>query len=591
MIAPTPPGAGARRRPGPIATALTAAVLALLCLERDTIDVHALTWPGADAALARASAAAIRGTVVAVAARRDAPGAIYTYVLLDVTRAWGFPTPPPQVALKLLGGSVDGVSLAVGGQARFAPGEDVFAFLDVRPRDQTLSVTGLERGKWTLRATPDATTATRTRHDRPHDETADPAALEQLAALAGSQIRLPAALADAPSAAEAAAITSRGPADAGNAIAARWHEADWGSAVPVDSAPDGHPLFPSGGLTQFLRALDAWTGAGPLRLAPGVVRSARCFANDEAPDGRISVSYDDPCGEIADTSPVLAIGGVYYSSSEVRQVNGTLFGKITKGMVVMDNVLPKFAGLSTGCYEELLTHELGHAIGLGHTALDPSVMAPTLSSACVDRTESLPLQPPDRAALAVPYPPSAVVPGPPAAPGGVSAEVVGARVTLRWAAAAGAPPTAYQVQAGSMPGAADHGTLATGLTSVTASGVSTGVYYLRVIALNAAGASAPSPETAVVVGTGLPAAPTGLVAAAGGAGRVRVFWQPPPGAAPAGYLFLAGYTPETIAARVPLGGPALAAERVAAGTYYVRVAAWNGVGLGPASDVIAVVVP
>lgn len=591
MIALKRPGSGTRRLRAPLTTVLTATALALLGLARDTIDVHAVTGPAADAALARASAAAIRGTVVAVAAERDATGAIYTHVLLDVTHGWGFSAPPSRVSLKLLGGSVDGVSLAVGGQARFAPGEEVFALLDVRPRDQTLSVTGLERGKWTLRVTPGATTATRTRHDGIHDETADPAALERLAALAGSQVRLPAALADAPRAVETETMTSRGPAETGTAIAARWHEADWGAAVPVDSAPDGHPLFPIGGLTQFLRALDAWNKAGPLRLTPGVIRKARCFANDEAPDGRISVSYDDPCGEIADTSPVLAIGGVYYSSSEVRQVNGTPFGRITKGMVVMDNALPKFAGMSTGCYEELLTHELGHAIGLGHTVLDPSVMAPTLSSACVTRTASLPLQPPDLAALAVAYPLPAVVSGPPAAPGGLAAEVVGARVTLRWSAAAGAPSTAYQVQAGSMPGGTDHGALATGLTSVTATGVATGVYYLRVIALNAAGASVPSPEMVVVVGSGLPAAPTGLVAAAGGSGRVRVFWQPPPGAPPAGYLFLAGYTPETIAARVPLGGPALAAEHVAAGTYYVRVAAMNGVGLGPASDVIAVVVP
>jgi hypothetical protein len=569
---------------------VTVAALALLGPARDTTDLHALTWPAADAALGRASAAAIRGTVLGVAARRDATGAIYTHVLLDVARVWGFSTPPAQVVIKLLGGSVDGLSLAVGGQARFAPGEEVFAFLDVRPRDQTLSVTGLERGKWTLRVTPGETSATRTRHGT-HDETADPAALERLAALAGSQVRLPPALADTPSAAETDALAARGTEDAGAAIAARWHEADWGAAVPVDSAPNGHPLFPSGGLTQFLRALDAWNRAGSLRLAPGVIRSARCFANDEAPDGRISVTYDDPCGEIADTSPVLAIGGVYYSSSEVRQVSGTPFGKITKGMVVMDNALPKFAGMSTGCYEELLTHEVGHAIGLGHTAHTPSVMAPALSAACANRTESLPLQPPDLAALAVHYPLPAVVSGPPAPPGGLAAEVAGARVTLRWSPAAGAPATAYQVQAGSMPGAADHGTLATELSSVTVTGVATGVYYVRVIALNAAGASAPSIEIVVVAGSGLPAAPTGLVAAAGGSGSVRVFWQPPPGATPAGYVFLAGYTPETIAARVPLGGPAFTAEHVAAGTYYVRVAAMNGVGLGPASDVITILVP
>ncbi|MCC6988709.1 MAG: hypothetical protein IT181_06910, partial [Acidobacteria bacterium] len=288
MSVPTSPGAAATRRRRLLTTALGAAALAGLCLSPDPTRVQALTRATADTALARASAAAVRGTVAAVAARRDDSGAIYTHVLVDVARAWGFPAPPPQVALKLLGGAVGGETLAVGGQARFTPGEDVLVFLDVRPRDQTLSVTGLERGKWTVRA--DARghlTASRARHDRAADDGDDPAAVAQLAALAGTLVRLPSRLMAAPSAADVAAITTPGPSDAGTAVAARWHEADWGAPVAVDSAPAGHPLFPSGGLAQFLRALEAWSAAGPLRLAPGVIRSARCFAHDEGADGRI----------------------------------------------------------------------------------------------------------------------------------------------------------------------------------------------------------------------------------------------------------------------------------------------------------------
>ncbi|MBP7779376.1 MAG: matrixin family metalloprotease [Acidobacteria bacterium] len=578
------------RRLGP-AVALTAAIL---CLASASTPVGAIGRLAGDALLARASAAAVRGVVVAVSAERDpSVDTIYTHVHLAVTRAWGFPTPPAVVELKLLGGATATQVLVVGGQARFAVGEEVLVFLDVRPRDGSLSVTGLERGKWTVQTMLGGpATVTRQRHDDdapgPARDTIAGAELDALAALAGTTVRLPALALDAPPRHDRI-LAPMAASDA--PVGGRWHEADWGAPIFVDSMAGGHPLFPSGGFGQLLRAINLWDGASALRLLPGVLRGPRCFGNSETADGRVSISYDDPCGEIANTSPTLALGGAYYSSADVRVVGGTPYWKITKGVVVLDDARAKFSSLSTGCYEEVLTHEIGHAVGLAHATSTPAVMAPWLALECVNRTESLPLQPPDVAAVAARYPSVVPADGPPGTPAGLTGLVTGSSVQVSWLPT-GAAAASYQLIVGSLPGAADVGAFPAGTTSLVATGVARGVYYIRAVAMNAHGTSAPSPDIVVVVGDGLPGIPVGLLAAAGQNGDVRVLWQPPRmGAPPHGYVLLVGTAADSPATRIPVAQTALFAQGVKSGTYFVRAVAVNGAGAGPASPEILVVVP
>ncbi|MFN7979933.1 MAG: matrixin family metalloprotease [Vicinamibacterales bacterium] len=506
-------------------------IVALAAAVAASAPVRALVRPSPDTALAQASAAAVRGTVTAMRSTVDDTGTIYTVVTIEVARAWGFPDAPARVDVRLLGGVHDSTALVVGGQARFTPGEDVLVLLEVRPRDGSLAVTGLERGKWTVQPalTADAP-AIRALHLRAPGETTRTtvADVEALASLAGTRVRLPAHWSATRGLGDGAGRTATvvTGADLNPTSLGRWHEADWGAPVLVDSAPNGHALFPGGGFAQALRALGAWSAAGALHLAPGTLRTPRCFGNNEPADGRISIAYDDPCDEIPDTSPTLAIGGAYFDLQDQRAVQGITYGRITKGMVVLDNAASKFAGLSTGCYEEILTHELGHAIGLAHTSVEPSVMAPWLSPACIDHTESQPLQVADRTALWARYP-TAPLDGPPGVPGGLTASALGDTVSLSWSPATGAPATAYQIIAGSMPGAADRGVTIVAQPSLVASGVPRGVYYVRVAAINALGISAPGADVMVTVGTGLPGTPVGLMAAAGPAGSVRVMWQRP----------------------------------------------------------------
>ncbi len=557
-----------------------------------------------DDALARSSAAAVRGRVTEVVSAWDpAVDGLYTYVTIEVLRSWGLDGSPTRVVVKQLGGVVGHTAFVVGGQAHFEVGEEVLVFLDVRPRDLTLSVSGLEQGKWVVTGATDPATAA-TRETRGHvpgavvaRDVRTVADLDALATLAGTRVSAAGAVLQPDSGAPAADIASgrAGPSFTllNPSVPARWHQGDTGLAVYVDTQTGGHPQFAGGGLTQLARAAAAWTGPGSLNLQMGVARGPRCFSNSES-DGRLSVTYGDPCGEIADSSNTLAIGGAYFSSDS-RTVNGVTYWRILKGMVITDNVPSKYSWMSTGCYEDMITHEIGHAIGFGHSAASGAVMAPSIASGCTSRTTGLPLQPDDLAAVAAVYPRGQVTPPPPTAPAtpaALGAVVSGSTVTISWTpASSGGAATSFQLRAGSAPGASNYGAATVTGTSLVVPNVPNGTYYIRLLAMNAQGASQPTADQVVTVGPASPGTPRSLSASAGAGRIVTIAWQPPAsGGTPTGYVILAGPTPGSSLYQVPVSGTAVSGP-VPAGTYYVRMVAVNGAGAGPLSSEVTLVVP
>jgi hypothetical protein len=99
----------------------------------------------------------------------------------------------------------------------------------------------------------------------------------------------------------------------------------------------------------------------------------------------------------------------------------------------------------------------------------------------------------------------------PAAPRNLSATVVGSLVTLNWQAPlGGCPPTGYIVHAGSVSNASDLAVINVGATTTLSVSAPPGGYFVRVLAVNAYGASAASNEVRVIVPSTVPSNVTGL---------------------------------------------------------------------------------
>lgn len=176
--------------------------------------------------------------------------------------------------------------------------------------------------------------------------------------------------------------------------------------------------------------------------------------------------------------------------------------------------------------------------------------------------------------------------GEPAAPVNLTSTVSGSTVSLAWQA--GDVATAgqvYRLHVGTAPGASNLGEWPTAATSVVAPAVPDGQYWVRVTAVSAGGASAPSNEVVVRVGCGAALVPPIGLSAEASAANVLIAWQPLTGAS--AYVLQAGSAPGLAdIGSVPTASTSIAGA-VPSGTYYLRVRAVSACGVGDASpDVV-----
>lgn len=178
-------------------------------------------------------------------------------------------------------------------------------------------------------------------------------------------------------------------------------------------------------------------------------------------------------------------------------------------------------------------------------------------------------------------------PGPPQ---NLTSTVNGSTVTLAWSApSTGGPPTGYIVEAAFAPGGASIASLQVAGTSLVVPNVPSGVYYVRVRAVNTSGTSAPSHEVAVTVTGGCPAPPlppTLMVRSI--AFQASAAWVSGGGCAPTSYTLLVGSAPGLSDIVVVNAGLQLGLEAVAPpGVYYARVIGTNQFGSAVSEERVA----
>ena len=169
----------------------------------------------------------------------------------------------------------------------------------------------------------------------------------------------------------------------------RWFEFDSGGQVGWRIDPDPLAGFSGSTADGFRNALAAWNAEShtPIRLVmngtSGLTAGFTTF------DRQNVLLFEDPNGDIEEgfscsTGGTLAIGGPWFDPDVTGRFNSQTFIRIQGADIVLNDgigCLFERSASPVKAFEELIGHETGHTLGLGHASENPGETNQTLRDA------------------------------------------------------------------------------------------------------------------------------------------------------------------------------------------------------------------
>ncbi|MEO6725983.1 MAG: putative Ig domain-containing protein [Blastocatellia bacterium] len=370
--------------------------LSLMCVlaTAGVVTATSIVIPSDDELIIGARAI-VRGNVTAVASGYDdAHKAIFTYITLRVQEVFKGNITTSEIVIKEPGGVTGNRGSLIFGTPEFKTGENVLLYLDTWP-DGSLRVHQWFLGKFTINTNRangkltlvrDAISGNITVLGRSQTgPITDRADISNYAEMLRGRI----------AATRAAAVKHESRFFAGAALRSRPAEMSAGSNPPIQNftlingsypprwfEPDtGQPVVfkinPAGApnstiINDMLAAMNAWSNVSgsSLRVTNGGSTSTCGLL---VTDGENTISFNN-CDNYSAFSPsgggcsgILAAAGIIsYSLQQTRVINGITFYRALEGNMSFNPYASCYFGNSCNV-QEVATHEMGHALGLGHS--------------------------------------------------------------------------------------------------------------------------------------------------------------------------------------------------------------------------------